>query len=60
MKINFIFRLGDFETMTSDYDYDRFYIRDEVSSSVEVVMVIVTSHCPMVSQLLYKLNLLIP
>jgi hypothetical protein len=59
LKINFIFRLGDFETMTSDYDYDRFYIRDEVSSSIEVVIVIVTSHCHILLRLLFELNLLI-
>ena len=45
--------------MTSDYDYDRFYIRDEVSSSIEVVIVIVTSHCPILLRLLFELNLLI-
>ena len=45
--------------MTSDYDYDRFYIRDEVSSFVEVVIVIVTSHRHIVSCLLCKPNLLI-
>ena len=36
-----------------------FTIRNEVSSSVEVVIVIVTSHCHIVSRLLCKQNLLI-
>ena len=45
--------------MTTDYDYDRFYIRDEVSSSVKVVIVIVTSHCYIVSRLLCNLFMLI-
>ena len=52
--------------MTNDYDYDRYTIRNEVSSSVEMVIVIVISHSSRVWQsrslavsCLCKLNLLI-